>query len=142
MVAERGVISYPIPLYQNLPIDSQFYSPNGFVISAISTGLTTTVTTTEDLNFSIGQQVRLLIPPPYGSRQLNQKTGFVLSIPAVNQVVLDINSQFVDAFIAASSNVQEAQIMPIGDVNGGQNTPNILNSNLNIPGAFVNISPQ
>jgi len=43
------VLSPPIPPYQNLPIESQFYQPSQFFISAISLGTTTTVTTTVDM---------------------------------------------------------------------------------------------
>lgn len=94
------VISYPIPPYANVPIEADFYKPSRFVISAITRGLTTTVTTTVDNNYVVGQLVRLIIPPSFGTRQLNEQQGYVLSIPASTQVVLDIDSRFMDAFIA------------------------------------------
>lgn len=132
----------PVPPYTNPPINPQFYQPSRFVISAISLGLTTTVTTTEDMNYVIGQQVRLIIPPSYGSRGLNEKTGFVIAIPADDQVTLDIFSIGIDPFIASSATTK-AQIIAIGDTNSGQiNENGRVNLNINIPGSFINISPQ
>jgi hypothetical protein len=135
------VISYPIPPYSNVPIDSDFYEPSRFVIANIILGQTTTVETTVDHNYVIGQQVRLVIPPTFGCRQLNEQTGYVLSIPAANQVVLDIYSAGGDTFIASSATTK-AQILAIGDISSGA-----LNANGSsptgtfIPGSFINISP-
>jgi len=144
MTVLAGVISYPIPAYQNLPIDAQFYVPNRFVISAVTLGLTTFVTTTEDLNYVIGQEVKMIIPPSYGCRQLNERQGFVISIPDTDQVEISIDSsQNVDAFINANSSIEVAQILAIGGINSG-----VLNSSgrsltgTYIPGSFINISPQ
>lgn len=144
MVSERGVISYPIPLYQNLPIEPQFYQPRQFVISNLTLGLTTIITTTIDHDYVIGQEIRLLIPPSYGSYQLNEALGYVLSIPTSNQVQTSINSlRNVDAFIASSSIIQQAQIVAIGDINSGQtNSSGRINNLTYIPGSFINISPN
>lgn len=141
MASIGTVVSYPISAYQNVPIEAQFYQPSRFVISAISLGQTTTVTTTTDQNYVIGQQVRLLIPPSFGSIGLNDQTGFVISIPSITQVTLDINSVGVDAFISSSATTK-AQILAIGDVNTGIiSTTGRVQSSTNIPGSFINISP-
>lgn len=136
------VISFPIPAYSNLPINAQYYEPNQFFISAVSLGTTTTVTTTVNLNFVVGQLVRLIIPPTFGCRQLNGVTGYVLSIPNPNQVVLSINSsQNVDAFTSSAATTQP-QILPVGDVNTGTtNNSGRNNTGTFVPGAFINISP-
>lgn len=141
MPAKRGVISYPVPPFQNLPIHSEFYIPQVFIISAISLGRQTTVTTTVNHDYEIGQQVRFIIPPPFGTRQLNGLTGFVISIPSPNQAVVDISSQGMDAFIAATYQPENAQIAAIGDVNSGQNNISNKLQISYIPGSFINISP-
>lgn len=107
------VISYPTPAYSNVSIEPQFYQPSRFVISSITKGSTTTVTTTEDHNYVIGQAVRLLIPVPYGIYQLNNRQGYVISIPSTTQVVIDIdstnyNSYIASPFTATISNVTKA----------------------------------
>lgn len=135
------VISGPAPPYSNVPIEAQFYLPSRFVISAITLGAQTTVTTTVDQNFVIGQLVRLIIPPSYGCRQLNEKTGYVVSIPSSTQVTLDIYSSGGDPFIASSATTK-AQIIPIGDIScGAINSNGRISNSTYIPGSFLNISP-
>lgn len=143
MTSVGTVISYPIPAYSNVPIKSSYYQPSRFVISDVSLGITTTVTTSEDMNYVIGQEVRLLIPPSFGCIQLNGLSGYVLSIPDTNEVELSIDSsQNVDQFISSSATTQ-AQIVAIGDINSG-----VISSSgrdiptTNIPGSFINISPE
>ena len=214
-----GVVSYPVPPYSNPPIEPQFYQPSRFVIAAITMGQTTTITTTTDHNYVVGQLVRLIIPILFGSYQLNEVQGYVLSIPSTTSVVVDIKSTQVNAFIASpytatitnitnsltavvtannaflrgnsiifsqvggmaqingltgyiqtvsptgftiSINTSgfsaysgggvaslfavpqtQAQIMAIGDINSGiiSNTGTVMTST-NIPGSFINISPQ
>ncbi len=135
----------PIPPYQNVQIEPQFYKPRQFFISGIALGPTTTITTTADMDYVIGQLIRLLIPNLYGSRGLNGQTGYVIDIPASNQVTVDINSNGMDQFIDAMQPTQ-AQIVPVGDVNNGliSNTGRALPIRTipNIPGSFQNISPQ
>ncbi len=126
----------------------QYYQPSQFFISAITLGNPTIITTTEDNNYVVGQLVRLLIPSGYGSVQLNGVEGYVVAIPAANQVTVNINSFGANAFINAASKFQQAQIIAVGDVNTGVTSSNGLNIlptgfNLNtaIPGSFINISP-
>lgn len=132
----------PVAPYNNVPINAQYFKPSAFVISAISLGRSTTVTTTTDMNYVIGQLIRLYIPPSFGCRQLNDSSGYVTSIPAVNEVVVDIDSsQNVDPFISSSATTK-AQIVAVGDINNGytsSNGPNVVNPS--IPGSFTNISP-
>lgn len=144
------VISYPIPPYSNVPIQAQYFQPSRFVISAVSLGINTTFTTTANLNYVIGQQVRILIPSSFGCTQLNETQGYVLSIPSANQVVVSINSSVnVDPFIASSiTSPSSPQILAIGDINSGytsstgRSVPTINgNTNTQIPGSFINISP-
>lgn len=135
-----GVISYPIPPYQNLPIEPQNYQPSQFFISAVTLGTTTTITTTTNVNYVIGQLVRLIIPSYSGCRQLNQQQGYVVSIPSSNQVVLNINSSGYDSFKTSSFPTQP-QIVSIGDVNSGATYSTIVNlPSPFIPGSFQNIS--
>jgi hypothetical protein len=135
------VISYPIPPYSNPPINPQYYQPSRFVISGVTRGTITTITTTQNMNYVIGQLIRLVIPPSFGIRELNGQTAFVLSIPNLNQVVINIDSTSYSAFTNSNATTQ-AQILGIGDINNGyiSNTGNVI-SNPEIPGSFINISP-
>ena len=132
----------PIALLNNVPIEAQFYAPNFFFISAVTLGTSTTVTTTVNHNYVVGQLCRLIIPPSNGCRQLNEQQGIVTSIPAPNQVVLNINSSAnVDAFKTSSAYTQP-QILALGDINNGTtNASGRTNNGTAPPGAFINISP-
>ncbi len=141
-MAQNQVISYPIPLYANVPIKSEFYKPSRFVISAITLGSTTLVTTTADHNYVVGQLVRLIIPNANGTYQLNEQSGYVISIPAVTQVTIDIDSSTYNLF-QTSSNPTQPQILAIGNIDSGKiNNNGNLNTGTFIPGSFQNISPQ
>lgn len=135
------VISGPVPPYSNPPINPQYFQPSVFFISNVSLGVTTTVTTSVNHNYVIGQLVRLLIPIGYGCRLLNGQSGNVIAIPAANQVVISINSQGSDPFVDAGLS-NKPRIIAVGDINQG-----IISSTgrsiptTNIPGSFINISP-
>lgn len=128
---------------RNPPIHPEYYIPRVFDISAISSGTITTVTTSLNHNYVIGQNVRLLIPFFYGASPLNEQTGIVISIPAPNQVVLNLNSIGSNPFIASPSYVSTpAQIVAIGDVNSGAiNAHGRCHTSTFIPGSFIDISP-
>jgi hypothetical protein len=137
-----GFFPGPTPAYTNPLIEPQFYKPNVFIISAVTLGMTTVVTATANMNYVIGQLVRLLIPFGAGCTELNEKTGYVLSSPATNAVEISIDSsQNVSPFITIIDQTLP-QIVALGDINSGQTNTNGLNSNLTfIPGSFINISP-
>lgn len=134
------VISYPIPAYSNVPIAPQNYQPSRFVISTITRGLNTTVTTTTDLNYVIGQLVRFIIPPSFGITQLNEQQGYVISVPSSTQVIVDIDSRFMNGYISSSATTK-AQILAIGSINDGRvNSSGRTNNGTFILGSFINIS--
>jgi hypothetical protein len=136
-----SIIKGPVAPFSNLPIHAEYFQPSQFFISAITLGQTTTVTTTANDNYVVGQLVRFIIPPTFGTRQLNGQTGYVISLPAANQVQVAINSTGFDAFISDTAKTQP-QLLPVGDVNSGQTNSNGITSILTfIPGSFINISP-
>jgi len=136
------VVSYPTPAYQNPPIHPEYYAPNFFFISTVSLGQTTIVTTTKNMNYVIGQLCRLIIPPNFGCRQLNEKEGFVISIPNPNQVELTIDSsQNVDLFTSSTTTTQP-QILAVGDTNTGAINDHGRWTKTFIPGSFIDISPN
>lgn len=143
MTSVGTVVSSPTPAYSNLPIEPQFYQPSQFVVTAVTLGFPTIVTTAVDHNYVIGQQVRLLIPSSYGCWQLNGAQASVIYVPAANQVSLWLDSQNnVNSFKAGSS-TSIPQIIAIGDYNSGNtNGSGNLNLGTGIPGAFINISPN
>lgn len=135
------LITGPVPPYANVPIHPEYFKPRKYFISTMSLGTTTTVTTTAAHDYVIGQLCRLIIPTVNGPYQLNEKTGYVISIPSSTQVVLDLNSQKLDAFVTTTLPTQP-QILAIGDINSGNiNASGNLATSTVIPGSYQNISP-
>lgn len=123
-----NVGSYKKILYPNL------YFPGDVVISAITTGATTTVKTAGAHQFQVGQEVALRVPTAWGTYQLNTLPntvipgspiyGYVISVTDFQTVVLNINSTGYTAFnsnqpFASYPGQQFAQIRAVGDVNTG-----------------------
>jgi hypothetical protein len=136
--------SGPTPAYNNPPINPQYYQPSRFVITAITLGQTTVITTAVNHNYVIGQIVRLLIPDFYGSIQLNEEEGYVITIPAANQVTVTIYSEQANAFNPTPPfGPTLPQIIAVGDYNSGIiSTTGATMPSTNIPGSFINISPN
>jgi|SRR5690242_8760987 len=132
----------PTPPFNNPPIEPQFFKPSQFFISAIVLGQTTTITTTTTHNYVVGQQVRLLIPEGFGSRQLNEQFGYIINIPSSTQFTLDLSSYNVDPFVNNPNFTTKPQTVAMGDVNTGliSNSGRSLPTTT-IPGSFQNISP-
>ena len=147
MASYGTVVSFPIPAYANVPIQPEYYQPSRFVISAIAQGQTTTITAAEDMNYVIGQYVRLIIPKAYGAYGLNGIAALVIDLPDTDEVTLLIDSTNMDAFIPsptipAYADTSLPQILAIGDSNSGQiNASGRSNLGTFIPGSFENISP-
>lgn len=136
-----SAITGPIPAYQNLPIESQNYNPSRFTINSITLGQTTIVQATENMNYVVGQLTRLIIPPSFGCRQLNEAQSYVVSLPSVDSVELDLDSSVgVSPYIASTARTP-AQILPVGDVNTGLiSSTGRVQSSTTIPGSFINVS--
>jgi len=122
------------------------YVPGTNVISAITTGATTLVTTTTPHNFSVGQEVAFRIPASWGTTQLNSLPnalipgspiyGFVTVVNSSTQVTVNIVSTGFTAFnsnqtFAAFPGEKFPQIVAVGDINSGS-----LLSNFTSPSIF------
>ena len=110
------------------------YAPGECVISAITTGTTTTIDTASAHNFVVGQEVAFRIPSSWGTTELNSLPnssipgspvyGYVTSVTDYNTFVVNINSSSYTAFdsnqaFASVSGQQFAQVVAVGDVNTG-----------------------
>jgi hypothetical protein len=136
----------PIAPENNPPIEPQFFQPSVFNIAALvqtAGAQTITVTTTVNHNYVVGQSVRLVIPSIYGAQAYNEQPANVISIPAANQVILNIFNPNANAFTSnPTSGTTQPQILAVGDVNSGRiNTTGRSNTGTFISGSFHNISP-
>ena len=110
------------------------YFPGTAVISAITTGTTTTIDTTDAHNFVVGQEVAFRIPSQWGTVELNSLPntlvpgspvyGYVIAVTDYNTVIVNIDSSAYTAFtsnqtVASVPGLSYAQIVAVGDVNTG-----------------------
>lgn len=110
------------------------YQPGVSFISAITTGSTTTIDTTDGHNFVVGQEVALRIPAPWATTQFNSLPNvnipgspiyaYVIAVTDYNTVVLNVDSTAFTAFnsnqtIASVPGLSWPQIVAVGDVNTG-----------------------
>lgn len=110
------------------------YFPGTCVVSAITTGTTTTIDTASAHNFVVGQEVAFRIPSAWGTVELNSLPnsvtpgspiyGYVVAVTDYNTVVVNINSSSYTAFnsnqtFASFPGLTFPQIVAVGDVNTG-----------------------
>lgn len=110
------------------------YQPGTVFISAITTGTTTTIDTTDAHNFVVGQEVAFRIPSLWGMTQLNSLPntlvpgspvyGYVIAVTDYNTVVVNVDSSAYTAFnsnqtVASVPGLSFPQIVAVGDVNSG-----------------------
>ncbi len=110
------------------------YFPGQTFISAITTGTTTTIVTTEAHNFVVGQQVAFRIPSQWGMTQLNSLPNtttpgspiyaYVIAVTNYNTIVVNVDSSAYTAFssnqtVASVPGLSYPQIVAVGDVNTG-----------------------
>lgn len=134
----------PTAYLANVPVNITYYTPQEYEISNITFGTTTTITTTEDVDYVAGQEIRLHIPQFYGTRELNQQLAYVISLPASNQVEININTNigYTPFIISPTFAPTPPMICPIGTIRNGQiNVISRTNVAINVPGSFRNISP-
>jgi hypothetical protein len=128
----------------NVPVNIDYYTPQEFTISNITFGTTTTITTTENLDIVPGQEIRLHIPPTFGTRELNQQLAYVISLPSANQAEININTSlgYTPYVVSPAFAPTPASICPIGTIRNGQiNVISRTNVRIDVPGSFRNISP-
>lgn len=102
--------------------------PGFLLITAITQTYPMVVTITNSIynTYTVGQLVKLNIPPQYGMQQANQKVGQITDITGTN-FSLNINALGFDAFAAPNPSslptpTQPATLAPAGIGNGYYNT--------------------
>lgn len=116
------------------------FQPSNFTVYQIDRAREATITTLNNNNFVVGQQVRLNIPRPYGMQQINGQGPLVTSIISPVQFTINLDTRTYDAFVQFPTYPGKTppQVNAIGDQNLTNSSP--LNNGETIEGAFMNIS--
>lgn len=100
--------------------DVGLYKPRKRFITEITLGNTTLVQMSVQNAYFVGEKVNLLVPVEYGTIELNNLRGTILSIDdTTNEIELDINSSGFSAFTfprATDVPFTFAQVIPNGEI--------------------------
>jgi hypothetical protein len=142
MTYNPPLIFGPIAPENNPPIHPEFFKPREYNIASIVNGQTTLVTTTLSHDYVVGQLVRLLIAQPFGARQFNEQTAYIINIPSNTSMILALDSSSFDLFVPNPTlSTTQPQVVAVGDVNTGHINLSPKYTHPDIPGSFRNTSP-
>lgn len=126
--------------YRRILFDPIFYPRRRFIVDGGTIGANTEIVCSVTHGFTVGQQIRFVIPPQFSMTELDGLTGTIVSVDLVNNTfTVDIDSSaftpftFVTAAQAANP-FNWAQAVPVGE-----DTAQALTSGVDILGdATVN----
>jgi len=128
-----SIVTSPTPLFQNFPVDSDFYSPSFFNIASLTLGKTTTIETAAPNPYVLGQIVRVQIPSRFGTIEINLKEGVIIQINSNTEFIINLDSSQFTPFIASPYTATITNIT--------QSFPALITaSNSFYPGDFVEIT--
>jgi hypothetical protein len=104
--------------YRIIPFDPIYY-PRRRYIAAITNAAQAVVTLTVTHGYTVGQQVRFVVPEEFGMIEMNGLQGTITAVSAVNNTItVDIDSSAFTAFdIPAAGDIPLtwAQVVPFGE---------------------------
>jgi hypothetical protein len=123
--------------YRKVNFNPLFYPRRRFISKIASVGTTTVITMTVTHQFTVGQEVRFIIPTVdathYGMTELNGVQASIIAVDLVNNTItIDIDSSGFTAFafpLTSSPGFTPAQVVPVGE-----DTATALNFNVDILG--------
>ncbi len=110
---------------RRVPYDPRFYPPYRY-ITAITQASSAVITLSVTHQFTVGQQVRIIVPTAFGMTQMNNQTGIITAInTTTNTITVNIDSSGFTAFAfptsaVAALGVSPALVVPVGE--GAVNT--------------------
>lgn len=111
--------------YRIIPFDSLYY-PRNRTILRISQAVNARITMSVDHGYTVGQQVRLIVPQGYGMTQMNGLLGTVVAVGLAdasgitNTIDVNVNSTAFTPFAfpttaVAANGVSLPQVVPVGE---------------------------
>jgi hypothetical protein len=90
------------------------FLPTHSLIASITQEIIPTVTTTLEHLLTTNQFIRFRIPRTYGMWQINNLVG-IIAVTGATTFIVNINTVAFDAFVVPGTQVQCAQIIPVGE---------------------------
>lgn len=106
--------------WRRIPFDARYY-PRRRYITSISLAASAVIVLSVTHGYTVGQQVRMIVPSAFGMTQMNNLLGTVTAInTTTNSITVNIDSSGFTAFAYPSSataalGVNFAQVVPVGE---------------------------
>lgn len=106
--------------WRRIPFDARYY-PRRRYIASISLATSAVIVMTVTHGFTVGQQVRMIVPAVFGMTQMDGLLGTVTAInTTTNSITVNIDSSAFTAFAFPTSaiaalGVNFAQVVPVGE---------------------------
>lgn len=106
--------------WRRIPFDARYY-PRRRYITSISLAASAVIVLSVTHGYTVGQQVRMIVPSAFGMTQMNNLLGTVTAInTTTNSITVNIDSSGFTAFAFPSSataalGVNFAQVVPVGE---------------------------
>jgi hypothetical protein len=106
--------------WRRIPFDARYYPRRRFITS-ISLATSAVIVMSVTHGFTVGQQVRMIVPTEFGMTQMNALLGTVTAInTTTNSITVNIDSSAFTAFAFPTSaiaalGVNFAQVEPVGE---------------------------
>lgn len=129
--------------YRIVNASNRYYPKRRFITKIASSGTSTVITLSVTHQFTVGQEVRLIVPTAWGTNELNGQLGIITAISTTNNTItVNIDSSGFSAFAwptsaVAAAGVSPALVVPVGE--GAVNTTSEPYANL-LDDATVNQS--
>jgi len=105
---------------RRVPYDPRFYPPYRF-ITAITQATSAVITLSVTHQYTVGQEVRIIVPSAFGMTEMNNQLGIITAINTTNNTItVNIDSSGFTAFAFPSSataalGVSFALVVPVGE---------------------------
>lgn len=96
-------------------LESPTFQPAMRIVTAITNANPAAVTTSFDHDYVTGTIVRLIIPDGFGMLQADGLFSDI-TVTGLDTFTIDIDTTKFDTFAVPGSNVQYAQVVPIGEI--------------------------
>lgn len=106
--------------WRRIPFDSRFYPRNRYITS-ISQATSAVIVMSVIHGFTVGQEVRMIVPSAFGMVEMNNLLGVITAInTTTNSITVNIDSSGFTAFAfptsaVAATGITFAQVVPVGE---------------------------
>lgn len=106
--------------WRRIPFDARFYPRNRYITS-ISKAASAVIVMSVTHGFTVGQEVRIVVPAVFGMVEMNNLLGVVTAInTTTNSITVDIDSSGFTTFAfptsaIAATGITFAQVVPVGE---------------------------